>query len=85
MSAVPAAASARSTATLTELHRQRQLRDQRFGGGILASVNWITLTGCTVSGNFAGDSGGGIRVADVATLTDSTVSGNRAGGSPAAA
>ena len=37
-----------------------------------------TLTNCTVSGNSAGDSGGGIS-AGTATLTNCTVSGNSAG------
>ncbi|WP_165230648.1 choice-of-anchor Q domain-containing protein [Aquisphaera insulae] len=56
------------------------------GGGV-ASWGATTLTGCTISGNFAGVSGGGVRSAAAAngvsapasvTLTDCTISGNSA-------
>ena len=40
----------------------------------------MTLTNSTVSGNNAGDGGGGIRNSGTLTLTNSTVSGNNAGG-----
>ena len=39
----------------------------------------VTLTNSTVSGNNAGDGGGGIRNSGTLTLTNSTVSGNNAG------
>ncbi len=42
-----------------ELHRQRQLRRLR-GGGLINAFGAITLTNCTVSGNSAGERGGGV-------------------------
>jgi len=53
-----------------------------MSGGGISNAGMLTLTGCTVSGNLAGDSsGGGIFNSGTLTLTDSTVSGNRAGDS----
>src|SRR4029450_5628933 len=50
------------------------------GGGIF-NAGTLTLTNSTVSGNTAGDDGGGIRnvLGGTLTLTNSTVSGNDAG------
>ena len=38
----------------------------------------LTLTGCTISGNSAGQGGGGLYNSGTATLTDCTFSGNAA-------
>ena len=52
--------------------------DQQNGGGLF-NLGTLTLTGCTVSGNSAGDEGGGLFNDGMLTLTDCTVSGNSAG------
>ena len=52
-----------------------------FGGGVLnAGTANLTLTDCTISGNFSsgGGDGGGVGNYGTATLTDCTVSGNSA-------
>jgi hypothetical protein len=52
-----------------------------FGtGGGVAGGGTLTITGSTITRNFAGNEGGG--VAGVGTITDSTISGNTAGGPP---
>ena len=66
------------------LHPERQLRrhfdaTSAEGGGGLANDGTATLTGCTVSGNSAGDGGGVFNDnGGTATLTDCTLSGNSA-------
>ena len=51
------------------------------GGGILNNSGTVTITGSTISGNFASDKGGGIlHTGTTMTLTNSTVSGNTADG-----
>jgi hypothetical protein len=51
------------------------------GGGLANYGGNLTLTGCTVSGNYAGSYGGGLysNSSGTTTLTDCTVSGNSAG------
>jgi parallel beta-helix repeat protein len=71
-------ASENSSATLSDT----TVRDNRglLGGGIYGSSTVVTLDSCTVSGNIADDSGGGICNSGGSTLalTNSTVSSNRA-------
>ena len=60
------------------LHQQLRRRRRRRPG---QQRRHLTLTDCTVSGNSAGSSGGGLyNISGTATLTNCTVSGNSAGG-----
>ena len=63
-----------------QLQRQRQLRSRRpYGPGGVESAGTTTLTNCTVSGNSAGNDGGGLyNYGGTITLTNCTVSGNSA-------
>src|SRR5262249_49152969 len=49
--------------------------DSSLGGGAIRNSEDLTLTNCTLSGNFAVE-GGGISTDRAATLTNCTVSGN---------
>ena len=64
------------TATLSGLTITRGLSS--IGGG-LTNLGALTLSGCTVSGNYAGTFGGGLYSTGTLTLSDCTVSGNSAG------
>ena len=57
-----AACTTRARLHADQLHRQRQLAPSFVGGGLYNSPfdATATLTNCTVSGNSAGDGGGGL-------------------------
>jgi len=52
--------------------------EEGYGGGIYTAGGTLTITGSTISFNFASLWGGGINGGG--TITDSTISGNTAGG-----
>ena len=58
------------------LHPQRKLRTDHGGG--VENFGKATLTNCTIAGNSAGASGGGIEAQATVAVTFSTFTGNRA-------
>ena len=67
------------TATLDQLHRQRQLPGLATAAACTTASGTTTLTDCTVSGNSAADYGGGLNIqTGTATIGNTIVAGNTA-------